>query len=755
MDGMIPLLISLLAGPARHAAPRGADAFLAEACLPCHGADEREANLDLRPLSESLSAGTAQAGDRAVLRKALARLEAGEMPPPAKGEQPMEATARAAGAMALRAALRTSGELPAPPGAPPRRLNRAEYCYSIQDILGVDPATLGALPPDDVGAGFDNVAAVLSLPPSALERYADLAEVIAQRACPDHAPPQATLLDVMGAELRIGAGKARDQVAVVWSRGAAVGTFVAPAEGIYEATVSVGGMQAGPDPVKMAIEVDGAAALTSDVPETAAAPGERRVAFRAGPGSHEVGAAFLNDYFVKDGPGGKPADRNMVVHRLTVRGPMQPPAPPRWMAEMATAVPGDPAMDADDRERAELAWLARRFLRRPASDADIASLRAAIDPATAGMHREARLRAAVVALLLHPEFLFRIEHDPAPDAAERALAPHEVASRLASFLWCSVPDEALAAAADAGLLDTPEGLRSQLARMLDDPRASRLTERFVPQWLAIDAVEERAPDPRRFQGVDAALLGSMRAESVLFVDTVLRERRPVSSLLGAGFTFADARLAAHYGIPAPAGGGMRRVPAPPDRDAGILTHASVLLCTSNPTRTSPVKRGRWVLESLLDAPPPPPPPGTAQLPANVGTPGGGSMRELLAAHRADAACAACHRRMDALGFVFESWDPVGRRRDRLADGPVDDRGELPDGRVLAGTAALRAELRGNPAFTRSLLRHLTTFAFGRECTPRDEDLIDRAMDALGPDPVLQDLVIAVATGPAMRKRGTP
>ena len=677
------------------------------------------------------------------------------MPPPAKGEPSMPAAARAAGADALRAALRTHGELPAPPGAPPRRLNRAEYCYSVQDALGIDPSRLGALPPDDVGAGFDNVAAVLSLPPTALERYADLAESIAARACPDDVPAMATLVDAPGSALRIGAGKARDTVAVVWSRGAATASFVAPVDGVYEAVVSAGGMQAGPDAVRMAIELDGNAILATDVSEAAKEPGDRRAEFRASAGSHEVGAAFLNDYFVKDGPGGKPADRNLVVHRITVRGPIAPPAPPRWMASMATAVPSGPAVDADDRERAEFAWLARRFLRRPALDADIAALRAAIDPATAGMPREARLRAAIVALLVHPEFLFRIEAEPRPDEQARALGPHEVASRLASFLWCSLPDDALAAAADEGRLGTDAGLRAEALRMLDDPRASRLAERFVPQWLAIDSVEERAPDPRQFPGIDPALLGAMRAESILFVDTVLRERRAVSALLGAGFTFADARLAAHYGIPEPTGGGMRRVPAPPDRDAGILTHASVLLCTSNPTRTSPVKRGRWVLESLLDAPPPPPPPGTAQLPANVGTPGGGSMRELLAAHRADAACAACHRRMDALGFVFESWDPAGRRRDRLADGPIDDRGELPDGRVLAGIGALRDELRGNPAFTRSLLRHLTTFAFGRECTPRDEDLIDRAIESLGPDPALRDLVLAVATGPAMRKRGTP
>jgi hypothetical protein len=198
---------------------------------------------------------------------------------------------------------------------------------------------------------------------------------------------------------------------------------------------------------------------------------------------------------------------------------------------------------------------------------------------------------------------------------------------------------------------------------------------------------------------------------------------------------------------------MRRVAADPSRGGGVLAHASVLVATSNPSRTSPVKRGKWVLDALLDAAPPPPPPGTPQLPEQAPGDAARSVRELLAAHRADPNCAACHLRMDAIGFAFERWDPVGRPRTRVGGADIDDLGELPDGRMLQGVPSLRAELRASPDFLRSLAKHLHVYATGRECTPADDDLLDRMLEELGPSPSLRDMVIAIATSPAMRQRG--
>ena len=757
------LLAIIGASHARAGAPaatdpaQGAADLVAASCLDCHGDGVTKGKLDLKPVVASMRAGTVTAAQRALLRRARVRVEAGEMPPAgtddaADAHPPLAADARTALASALRTAVRTTGDLPAPPGPPPRRLNRSEYSNAVRDLLDIDIAEFGTPPPDDVGAGFDNVASVLSLPPRALENYMGLAETIAARACPDALVPGSMLVDLPGERLRVSAGAAGRGGALVWSNGTAEAAVNADAAADYEVSFSAGGMQAGSEPVKVAVLVDGKPAARFDIPEPADRPGERRCTVRIGAGRHTVAIEFLNDYFERNGPGGKPLDRNLVVYALRVQAPKEPARPQPWQQRLSRAV-GTGADDGPQRQASELRWLAGQFLRRPATDADVAALSAAIAP-TADGPREARLRAAITALLVHPAFLFRIEPEPVAPAPQRTLAGHEVAARLAAFLWCSVPDEPLLSAAAEGRLERPDALRAEIERMLDDARASRLADRFAPQWLAIDAIEDRSPDQALFPGVDAALLGSMRAESVLFFDAVLRERRPAATLLDADFTFVDERLARHYGLPVPTGGGMRRAAVDPARGGGVLAQAAVLLATSNPTRTSPVKRGKWVLDSLLDSAPPPPPPGTPQLPDTAATAASArSMRELLAAHRADPACAACHRRMDALGFAFEAWDPVGRHRDRVGGQPVDDLGELPDGRTIAGLGALRRELAANPDFLRSLARHLLTFATGKECGPAEDDLLDRLLERLGPTPTLRDMVIAIAESTPMRMRG--
>ncbi len=759
-----PFLAFLIsASPAPQASPADAASLLSTHCLDCHGDGTVKGSLDLRPAVAALRSGALTVADRAVLRRARARIDAGEMPPPDAGDDgaaeadapAFDRDARTNAVALLRAACRTTGALPAPPGAPPRRMNRAEYAWTVHDTLGVDAAALGALPPDDVGAGFDNVASVLSLPPSAMERYVELAERIADTACPDAATAGEMVLDAPGESLKVPkeSGVAGKGVALVWSNGSARASFDAPAAGTYEITVRAGGTQAGPEPVKIAVEIDKDAVARFDVPEPDDRPGVRRFETTVSRGKHRIAVTFLNDFYAKNGPGGRPADRNLAVHALRVRGPLGVGEPPAWQRRMASDLALAADAPAAERERAEFGWLCARLLRRPATEADLATLRAAIDPVAADGPRDHRLRAAVTALLVHPEFLFHVEPDPEPGAPDRALTPHETAARLSAFLWCSAPDAALSSAAAAGTLADDASLRATVRRMLDDPRASRLADRFAPQWLAIDGIEDRTPDPTQFPGVDAALLGAMRAETVLFFDAVLREGRPAHELLDADFTFVDERLARHYGTPAPIGGGMRRVAAGPVRGGGILSHASVLLATSNPSRTSPVKRGKWVLDALLDAAPPPPPPGTPQLPEAAPGEASRSMRDLLAAHRADPNCAACHLRMDAIGFAFERWDPVGRPRARVAGADVDDVGELPDGRRLRGVPALREELRANPDFLRSLAKHLHVYATGRECTPADDDHVDRMLEELGPSPTLRDMVIAVATSPAMRQRG--
>ncbi len=739
-------------GPSKQEAAQ----FIETWCVRCHSGEKPKGHLDLEPIVGRITSNALTTADRSVLRDARELVRTAEMPPPEAETRPsVDESGR--GCAALREALRANGPLRVPAGGSPRRLNRAEYTNAIRDLLGLDVALLGTLPPDEVGAGFDNVASVLSLSPGALERYIELAEAVAAEACPDADPQTPFVRNVAVEDLRIPeqAGRANARGATLWSNGEASTDTNLPRTGMYTMRVRVAAQQAGGDPVKIALSVDGKPLANFDISEPTNTEASRVVDVRIEGGAHTVGVMFLNDFYLKDGGDGKSHDRNVIVKGFELTGPIDSQPIPLWQSAMDDELDLSVSATPGERERAEFRWLIATFLRRPATGKDLQILGAALQPIQKGAPRETRLRAALTTLLSHPEFIFRIERDPNPGDDERTLDDFEVATRLAAFLWASVPDAQLRSAAEDGLLTDDSQRRSIIGAMLADPRASRLSARFAPQWLQIDDIESRTPDATRFPGVDEPLLASMRQESVLLFDTLLREERPASGLLDADYTFVDARLASHYGMPAPTSPGMQRVPVDASRGGGVIAHASVLLATSNPSRTSPVKRGKWVLEAMLDAPPPPPPPGTAQLPREAEDPSGKSMRQLLEAHRADPSCAACHRRMDALGFALEQWDAVGRHRRSPTAIPIDDRGELPDGRSLNGLTGLRETLLGDPAFLRSLVKHLLVYATGREQGELDEAIIDALIDDLGADPSLRDVVIAVAESPSMRIRGEP
>ena len=718
--------------------PDTAHAFLDAWCLHCHDATTAKGKLNMEPLMARLAAADRTVDEADLLRRIRARVADGMMPPAGK-EQPTAAD-RAAVLPVLEALMAVAPEQIVPPATPPRRLNRTEYANTVRDLFGVDVWRLSALPADDVGANFDNVATVLSLSPAAFERFMELAEAIAQQACPDDAQPKKKRHKGKDLKMTSQSGQAMGDVMGLWSNGTAERSMDFAREGTYSITVRAFGQQAGPEPVRMAIMVDGKAVAEFALPETEKSPGDRRVETTIPAGKHRVGAAFLNDLYVK----GPPAqDRNMAVVWLEVEGPLDSAPQQAWLQQLQQA----------GSEPAQWRWLVERTLRRPATAADD-ELCSKVAQA-AGTQQRARLRAVITALLVHPEFLFRTEADVPSGPRVRDLTGPELAARLSYFLWASTPDDALRHAAAAGALATPAGRAAQVERMLQDPRSSSLAERFAPQWLGIDGLETRSPDPQRFAGIDPALLQSMRTETVLLFDSVLRENRPATTLLNADYTFVDSKLAAHYGMPAPAADGMRRVPAPPGRGGGVLAQASVLLCTSNPTRTSPVKRGKWVLESLLDSAPPPPPPGTPQLPERPEDRHGLTLRQSLERHRADPACAACHLRMDALGFAFEHYDAVGRYRDRTEGAAVDSQGQLPDGRTVGSVEEVRALLLADPAYVRSLAKHLLIYATGRAPSPADEAAVDLLVQRVGPAPTLRALVAAVVESPAFLRRGAP
>ncbi|MBI4582892.1 MAG: DUF1592 domain-containing protein [Planctomycetes bacterium] len=380
-----------------------------------------------------------------------------------------------------------------------------------------------------------------------------------------------------------------------------------------------------------------------------------------------------------------------------------------------------------------LGRLAERAFRRPVTEEEVGELaRLAELAASEGESFEKGIELALEAVLVSPRFLFRIEVDPDPADPDlvHPINEWELATRLSYFLWSSMPDEELFAQARAETLR--RNLEAQVARMLKDPKSGALVENFSGQWLGTRALKTFTPDRTLFPEFDEELRAAMRQETELFFEAVLREDRSLLDFIDADFTFANDRLARLYGIPGVQGSEFRRVPLPPEAQrGGVLTQASVLAVTSNPTRTSPVKRGKWVLEQILGAPPPPPPGEVPELSEKAEAVQSGSLRQRMEAHRANPSCAVCHLEMDAIGFGFENFNAVGAWRTRDGKFPIDPAGTLPGGRSFKGPAELKAILKGNSeAFSRCLAEKMLTYALGRGLEYYDKCHIDQIVAAL-------------------------
>ncbi|HLH27735.1 MAG TPA: DUF1592 domain-containing protein, partial [Acidimicrobiales bacterium] len=391
--------------------------------------------------------------------------------------------------------------------------------------------------------------------------------------------------------------------------------------------------------------------------------------------------------------------------------------------------------------RAILERLAGRAYRRPVTPMELARLTGLVDLALAdGETFERAIQIAVQAVLVSPHFLFRVELDsrprgnqPAGAPAERAerIGDYEVASRLSYFLWSSMPDDELFRLAGEGKLGSPEILSAQVRRMLLDPKARALVDNFGGQWLQIRNLRTLAPDRERFPHFDESLREAMFRETELFLAEVIREDRSILDLIDGDFTYVNERLARHYGIRGVVGPEFRRVRLNGPERGGLLTQASILTVTSNPNRTSPVKRGRWVLEQILGAPPPPPPPDVTALKEDKAAVGALTVRQRLEQHRAQASCAVCHNRMDPIGFGLENYDGVGAWRETDAGAPVDASGTLPSGESFRGPAELKAIVKARPReFARSLTEKLLVYALGRGLEESDRCVVDRIVKDL-------------------------
>jgi len=732
--------------------------FLAAHCVRCHEGERAKAGLDLAELRDRADF----AGDLLDWRLVRDKLRAREMPPedePRPDESEVDAAVRALD-LGLASGI---AALPQEPGrVTARRLNRREYRATVRDLLGIDLPVDDLLPRDDVGEGFDHIGDVLGLSPMLFEKYVGIAEELARDAVVVPGETRVPRHHAEGEELAVDGGGdvAAGGAARLWSRGEVWIRHRFPRDGTYRIAFEAYGEQAGPEAVRLALSLDGERRSEIEVPATRRHPQSVELEARVARGTRRVAVEFLNDYYRPEDPDPAQRDRNAAVLSISVEGPLEGLAP----TEFQTALwPEEPA-PADWRPAlAEvLPALLLRAWRRPASAEQVAALLDLVERATpAHASASEHLRTALVAILVSPRFLFRLEEDP-PGAAPgsvRDLDGFERATRLSYFLLGTTPDDALLAAAAAGELDGAAGVRAHAARLLADERAAALAEAFVPQWLHFAHLSTLRPDRERFPGIDERLLADLHAETIALFEHIRRESRPVRELIDGDYTFLNRRLARHYGIPEVRGDELRRVEIAAARGGGLLAQGSILLATSGPTRTSPVMRGKWLLETLLDAAPPPPPPNVGALP-EAGKPGSElPLREQMERHRRDPTCSSCHRRMDALGFALEEFDAVGRWRggDPAAPGPspVDCRGELPDGRVLEGVAGVREFLAGERGFLRALARNLLVYALGRGLVAADEPALERCIARLEREPTIPALVDEIVSLDAFLRRRVP
>ncbi|HXP87542.1 MAG TPA: DUF1592 domain-containing protein [Bryobacteraceae bacterium] len=705
-------------------------------CVTCHNARLKTAGFVLDP------AGVTHAADNAeTWEKVIQKLRSNAMPP-AGAPRPDQAAYNSTAAF-LEAELDHAASAKPHPGKLPllHRLSRTEYQNAIRDLLALDalPKEMDfplLLPPDNSSSGFDNLADLLFVSPTTMERYLDAARKIARLAVGDPAAP------VMMNTYRLHPEQwqdARVDELPFGTRGGLAVRSDFPLDGEYIVKIELAAPPR--DPHQLEISVDGERVQLASLGGNgggggrggrgrgAAAAGADKLEFRipvkAGP--RLVGITFVERTEARDenilrprmrGRGTEPAIALATISGpYDAKGPGDTPSRERiFTCHPASAAPMEDAELACAKQI--LSRLARRAYRRPVTSEDLDDV---LPFYTAGRKEadfERGIQGALERLLVSPQFLFRIERDPAKVApgAPYRISDLELASRLSFFLWSSIPDDELLDAAANGKLRQPEVLEQQVRRMLADPRSESLVTNFAAQWLFLRDIDAKTPDELLFPDFDETLRSAFRRETELFLDSVLRENRSVLDLLTANYTFVNERLAKHYGIPNVEGSYFRRVTLPENSPrGGLLGQGSILTITSYATRTSPVVRGKWVLENLLSAPPPPPPPNIPALKTEGSEPGKVlSMREAMTLHRASPACASCHARMDPIGFAMEHFDAVGQWRDRDNGNPIDTSGVLPDGTKFDGMAGLKQALLRHPEqFVDTVAEKLLMYGIGR------------------------------------------
>ena len=707
--------------------------LLRKNCWDCHGDGEHkgDVNFDVHTNIQSLLS------DRRLWERVLHTVKSGDMPPKKRKTQPSEVERKELVAWLDTTLFPVDPDHPDPGRVTLRRLNRTEYDNTIRDLVGVDFQPAADFPQDDVGYGFDNIGDVLSMPPILVERYLKAAEAVLDEAIVTGPLKPVARRFTPG---RIQGHSGSEALATLGSNGEMSVEYEARVPSEYLVRVQAYGDQAGDEKVKMAVLVDGKERERFEVRRTRgnSKAYEHKVSLSAG--SHRVAVAFLNDFYrektvEETRPSGRKVpvkkieDRNLQVEFIEVAGPYTEVMPelPESHRRIFFRKPGPG--NTNEVAREILQRFTDRAFRRPATREELDRLLTLFQRSLGeGDNFETAVRQSLTAVLVSPHFLFRgeLQADPDNPRAVHRVSEHALASRLSYFLWSTMPDERLFRLAGEGKLR--KGLDAEIRRMLADPKSKALVDNFAGQWLQLRTLEIVTPDAKMFPEFDAALRSSARRETEMLFEHILREDRPLTELIEADYTFVNARLARHYGMPGVEGDEFRKVSLQGTPRTGLLTHASFLSLTSNPNRTSPVKRGKWILENVL-ATPPPPPPGVPPLEAKELK---GTLRQRMDAHRDNPMCASCHSKMDPLGFAFEHFDAVGRYREKDGNEPIDASGVFETGEPFDGHRALNRVIAGSRRgdFIRCVVEKMFTYSLGRGLEYYDRPAVEKACKVL-------------------------
>ena len=747
--------------------PASAHALLNKYCVLCHSDKLHTAGISLQSLDTTVGDSNA-----ATWEKVLRKFSTGQMPPPGLPRPKPEVAATFT--KWVTDTLDASSLAHPNPGHPTiHRLNRAEYSNAIRDLLALDISAGAKLPADDTGYGFDNIGDVLSMSPVLIERYISVARLVSREAVGDTAVKPESNEFNPAKDFGSRSTRVSDDLPFDSMGGLSV-SYHFPVDAEYVLKVKL-------PPVKQGFDAP------SQIPRYL----EQRLPMKAG--THRIGATFLAENLVSESLG---TGKNRValnpdaiatsqldlrvdgariklfdvehggdypqLSSLTISGPYNTAgvgdAPSRrkiFICKAATTAQEDPCA------RKIISNLGRYAYRRPFTEADLKPLMAFYETGRREGSFDLGISMALRAMLVSPDFLFRVEHDPANSApgTVHRVSDLELASRLSFFLWSSIPDEQLLKLAEKGKLKDPEVLTAQVDRMLADERSSAFSTNFTGQWLFLRNLSKVTPDPDIFPQFDQGLAGDFKRETELFFDAILRENRPVTDLISANFTYLNQRLARHYDIPNVYGAQFRRVSLPADDNrGGLLGQGSILTVTSYPNRTSVVQRGKWVLENLLGSGPPPPPPDIPALEAHAKDGRQLTMRQQMEQHRANPTCAGCHSRMDPIGFSLENYNGIGQWRAKDGGSAIDTSGKLPDGTIFHGPAGLKTLLTTHyrDQFVTTFTEKLMTYAMGRGVEYYDEPAVRAVLkDAAAKNTTIPALIHSIVSNSQFQTRRTP